>query len=83
MEKSGKIVLGLAAAFAVGALAGVLFAPAEGKRTRERISRKGKHLINSMDDLLQEGKNSFADIRDSIKDKFEILKEEAEQFSKS
>jgi len=83
MEKSGKIVLGLAAAFAAGALAGVLFAPAEGKRTRERIGRKGKHLVNSFDDLLQEGKNSFADIRNSIKDKFEILKEEAEQFSKS
>lgn len=53
-----------------------------GKRTRERISRKGQHLVNSIEEAIQEGKSSFTDIRDNVKDTFQTLKKDAEHLVK-
>ena len=44
---SGKVVLGLLAGVAVGALAGILFAPAKGSKTRKRIMNKGENYADS------------------------------------
>lgn len=82
MKNSEKIALSLAAAFTAGAVAGILLAPARGKRTRERISRKGQHLVNSIEEAIQEGKSSFTDIRDNVKDTFQTLKKDAEHLVK-
>lgn len=82
MKNSEKIALSLAAAFAAGAVAGILLAPAKGKKTRERIGRKGQHLVNSIEDVIQEGKSSFTDLRENMKDTFQTLKKDAEQLVK-
>ncbi|NLO02771.1 MAG: YtxH domain-containing protein, partial [Bacteroidales bacterium] len=39
---SGKVFLGVLAGAAAGALAGILFAPAKGSKTRKRILKKGE-----------------------------------------
>lgn len=54
---TGKIVLGVLAGVAVGALVGVLFAPDKGCETRRKISKKSHDLV----DDLKEGFGRFAD----------------------
>ncbi|MCL4481924.1 MAG: YtxH domain-containing protein, partial [Bacteroidetes bacterium] len=39
---TGKVLLGVLAGVAAGALIGILFAPAKGSRTRRRILKKGE-----------------------------------------
>jgi len=56
---SGKVLLGVLAGLAAGALIGILFAPDKGSETRKKIVKKGeeyadeiKEKINSLlDDL--------------------------------
>ena len=50
---SGKFVLGVLAGFAVGALAGILFAPAKGEDTRRDISKKSEEMIDELKDKVE------------------------------
>ncbi len=61
-----KLLIG----FAVGALAGVLFAPGKGSKTRKSIARRGREL-----------KDKFNDMVDSVSDKFESFEEQADEFA--
>lgn len=69
-----KVVLGVVAGAATGALLGVLFAPARGAVTRRSILRKGERQV---DDL----KHSFNEFIDSITEKFDKVKEEVVEFA--
>jgi gas vesicle protein len=60
----------LLAGFALGVLAGILLAPDKGSETRKKIGKTGKDL-----------KNKFNDFVDSIHDKFNSVKNEAEEFA--
>jgi len=66
----GKVLLGVLAGVAAGALLGILFAPDKGSVTRKKISKKGEEFA---DDL----KEKFDDFLDNITEKFENLKEDA------
>lgn len=61
-----KVLIG----FTAGLLVGLLFAPAKGSETRESLSRKGRDL-----------KDKFNDLVDSLTDKFDMLRNEAEDFA--
>ncbi|MEI7660841.1 MAG: YtxH domain-containing protein [Bacteroidota bacterium] len=74
--RSGKILLGVLAGLAVGASMGILFAPARGSSTRRKISRKSDEYA----DELGEKFNEFAE---SIKDKFEKIRKDANAMAKS
>ena len=67
---SGKVLLGVLAGVAVGATLGILFAPARGKSTRRKISRKS-------DEYADELKEKFNEFIGSITKKVENLKDEA------
>ncbi|KAF0232732.1 MAG: hypothetical protein FD181_3845 [Prolixibacteraceae bacterium] len=71
---SGKVVLGLLAGVAVGALAGILFAPAKGSKTRKRIMNKGENYADSLKDKLN-------DLLEKTSKKFEKVKEEVTDFT--
>lgn len=69
-----KVVLGVVAGAATGALLGVLFAPARGTVTRRHIMRKGERQVDEL-------KHSFNEFIDSITEKFDKVKEEVVDFA--
>ena len=71
---SGKVLLGLLAGVAAGALLGVLFAPDKGSVTRKKITKKS-------DDYAEDLKEKFNEFLESISGKFEQVKEEVSDFA--
>jgi gas vesicle protein len=71
---SSKILVGFLAGAAVGALAGILFAPDKGSNTRRKIATKTGDLTESV-------KNSFSDFIDGVKETYAGAKEDTEEFS--
>ena len=66
---SGKVLLGLLAGVATGALLGVLFAPDKGSVIRKKISKKS-------DDYADALKEKFNEFMDNIYEKMEDVKGE-------
>jgi gas vesicle protein len=71
---TSKIVIGVLAGAALGAVAGVLFAPDKGSVTRKRISDKGL-------DLTDDFKVKMNDILDNLIGKYEKVKSELSDFA--
>ena len=70
---SSKVLLGFVAGAAVGALAGILFAPDKGTNTRKKIANKTGDITDSV-------KSTFSDFIDGVKDLYSGAKEDAEEF---
>ncbi len=70
---SSKILVGFLTGAAVGALAGILFAPDKGSDTRKKIATKTGDVTDSL-------KNSFSDFIDTVKDTYAGTKEKADEF---
>lgn len=68
---TGKVVLGVLAGLAIGAIAGILLAPEKGSVTRKQIIDKGDDYVNKV-------KSKYDGIVDSITEKFESTKKDAE-----
>ena len=66
---TGKVVLGIIAGAATGALFGILYAPARGVITRRSICLEGER---GLDDL----KDKFNEFIDTITDRFEKVKDD-------
>lgn len=71
MKADSKVLLGLLAGAAIGAIAGILFAPDKGSETRNKISK-------STSDLGDKLKHTFNDFVDTVKDKYTQAKHEVE-----
>lgn len=69
---SNKVVLGVLTGLAVGTIAGILFAPAKGSKTRKRIMAKGKGYADEI-------KHKFDGIAHDFSDKYESVLEEAKE----
>ncbi|MDP2058489.1 MAG: YtxH domain-containing protein [Flavobacteriaceae bacterium] len=67
---SGKVLLGVLAGVATGAVLGILFAPDKGSSTRKKISKKS-------DEYAEELSDKFNEFMETISDKFETVREEA------
>ncbi|HEX2395197.1 MAG TPA: YtxH domain-containing protein [Bacteroidales bacterium] len=67
----GKVILGLLAGIAAGALLGVLFAPDKGTETRRKISQKSKDFVDDV-------KHKYDDFVRGVNEKIDSVKQEAE-----
>lgn len=68
---AGKMILSIAAGVAAGAIIGVLLAPDKGTETRRKISQKSNEYADGL-------KTKFNDFIESMMDKFDSVKSEAE-----
>ena len=67
---TSKVLLGIVAGLAAGAVVGILMAPDSGVNTRQRISSKGQGMV---DDL----KGKFNDFLDGFMSHVETVKDDA------
>ena len=69
---SGKVLLGLLAGVAAGALLGVLFAPDKGSVTRTKITKKGEDYVDSLkekfNELIEDLSEKFDKVKDNVRD---------------
>ena len=68
---TGNVVLGTLAGIAIGAVAGILYAPEKGSKTR-------KQIMDKSDEYVDELKSKVDDFSDSLTNKFESTKKDAE-----
>ena len=70
MSKSGNTVLGLLAGTAIGALVGILFAPDQGSKTRQRLADEALAARDKMNheahDLKERVSSSAQDLKDKV-----------------
>lgn len=78
MTNNGKIFLGIVTAAAVGAVVGLLFAPEEGTKTRDKIRKSTNDLADELLEALNRGKQQYADLKDQVKSKADELRGRAE-----
>jgi len=71
---SGKVVLGMLAGLAAGAVLGILFAPEKGSKTRRQILDKGEDYADDIKDKVD-------DFIDMITQKFERTKGDMEEMA--
>ena len=70
---SGKILLGVLAGVAAGALLGVLFAPDKGWNTRKRISKKADEYMDGLREKFDEFLDTISVKMDEVKDEVSDL----------
>ena len=74
MSKS-KLITGVLAGAAAGAILGILLAPDKGSETRKKIAKKGNDLSGSVKDGIEK-------IGDSINNKYQKIKSDANNMMK-
>ena len=67
---TGKVLLGVVAGAAAGAIVGMLFAPAKGSVTRRRIARKSTEYA-------EEAKDKFNEYIDALAEEYDTVREGA------
>jgi gas vesicle protein len=69
---ASKVALGILSGIAIGAIAGILFAPTKGSKTRNKIISKGNCFSDGLKERLEE-------IYKNANSKYETLLQDAKQ----
>lgn len=80
---TGKILLGVLAGVAAGALLGVLFAPDKGSVTRKKIVKKGDHYADALKEKFNEYMDTISEKIDDGEEYADDLKEKFNEFLES
>jgi len=81
MKNSSKVLIALAAGVAVGGLLGLLFAPAKGSETREKIASKAGDLADSVKERMAQGKEKLAGLKKDLETQLEKVNEKINGFT--
>lgn len=76
---NGKVILGLLAGVAVGAILGILFAPDKGSETRRKIAEQGDGLADSLKEKLNGFINDMTDKLESAVNNTKDTSEKGQQ----
>ncbi len=66
MKNTYKILAGFALGAAAGAILGVLFAPDKGSNTRLKMNKKGREMMDDVNELMVKNKDKFAHVKGGI-----------------
>lgn len=66
MSKAGNMLALILASAAIGAAAGVLMAPDEGRETRKKLMKRGRKLAGKVNENIDEGVETLEDMRDML-----------------
>ena len=78
MNNTGKILTAIAAGAALGAIAGILFAPDKGIEIRRKISEQGRDIATDVKEKFLKGRERFNDLKNDIR---HTVKENVKEFS--
>jgi len=70
--ESGKVLLGVLAGVATGALLGILFAPDKGSKTRKKIVSKGSDYADAIKEQVEE-------LVETITEKYESMMDDTDK----
>lgn len=70
---TGKVILGIVAGAAAGAVVALLLAPEKGSKTRTQISQKGENILNSLKSKFEDFLSSIIPSVDDVNRKTEEL----------
>ena len=76
---TGKVLLGVLAGVAAGAVLGILYAPDKGCETRKKVAKYGKDLTDDLNETL---KVFMADLNDKFESFLKQAKESVEKEQK-
>lgn len=68
MTNNSKVVLGVAAAAAAGAVIGMMFAPEKGSDIREKLRETANNFASDLLDALQNGRTQYAQVAEEVED---------------
>lgn len=77
--KNKSLIIGVLGGVAVGALLGILFAPAKGTDTRKKIAKKGKDLKDNLKDTASKYADKFSETVDGLKNHVSDMKADAKK----
>ena len=79
-NEHGSGIYGFLAGAAVGTVLGILFAPASGKETRERIANKVRGSKVDLDDMIEKGRAEWSKAKGKAVDMATMTKDEVSDF---
>lgn len=68
MKNTDGIIIAFVAGAALGALAGVLFAPRKGSKTREMLREEGQKMVDNLVDRFDETLEKLSNLKDDLLD---------------
>jgi gas vesicle protein len=79
-DSSGKMIMGFLIGAALGAAAGILFAPDKGSATRKKIAKKAKETGESVKESVNE---QFDDLKEFVSEKLGKMKKKMSDFEET
>jgi len=73
MSKTVKVLTALSVAAAAGLAIGALYAPDKGTRTRRRLLRQGRDICNTLENKMEEGRDTLDALKDAVKEQMSVI----------